>query len=71
MLNSSHSTPSVPHRDFLATPRRSTIRANTLKAASGLPDLALYLLAEWTAPRLRNPAPVLIFSILVAGRHNA
>lgn len=42
-----------------------------MKATSDFPDFAFRLLAERAVPRLRNPSPVLVLPVLVAGGHDA
>ena len=49
----------------------AAIRADPLKASTNLAYLALRLLTKRTTPRFRNTAPVLVFAVLVAGRHDA
>jgi hypothetical protein len=46
---------------LLLRPGRSTSRTNSLKATSGLPDLALHLLATTQLPALMRVAVVYLF----------
>jgi hypothetical protein len=49
----------------------ATIETDSLESTASFSDLALGPFAEGAAPRLRNPAPIFVFAVLVAGWRDA
>src|ERR1700747_3445004 len=52
-------------------PHRSAVWANSLNPSPHLSYLSFCPLTKRTTPRLWNPSPVLVFPILIPGRHDA